>query len=135
MSASAQLMECSFVGCDFDIDLEDGSDEDGKEGEDHVVEGDGPREPEGLARTHGVKCEDGLDNSENHVFIEEVKNHLSNSDVIQPTVMKQQLPEKAKLSNCIVSYLCSSCSFLAKDTYPYVCLHYHINIVCTVTDC
>ena len=92
MSASAQFMECSFVGCDFDIYLEDGSDEDGKEGEDHVVKGDGPREPEGLARAHGVEGEDGLDNSKDHIFIEEVKNHLSNSDVIQPTVMKKQLP-------------------------------------------
>ena len=42
MGSSAQLVEGSFVGRDVDVNFEDGPDENWEEGEDHVVEGDGP---------------------------------------------------------------------------------------------
>ena len=48
VGSSAELMEGSLAGGDVDVDFEDGPDEYGGEGEYHVVEGDGPGEPERL---------------------------------------------------------------------------------------
>ena len=42
MCASAELVECFFIGGHFYVYLEDCSDENWKEGKDHVVESDGP---------------------------------------------------------------------------------------------
>lgn len=92
MSALTELMEGFFVGLYFHINLKNCSNKNGKEREDHVVESDWPAEPKRLAWSHSVEAICELYWSEDHIFVEEVKNHLCDSDVVQPSVIEQQFP-------------------------------------------
>ena len=88
MGSSAELMEGSLAGGDVDVNFEDGPDQNGEEGEDHVVEGYWPGEPERLTWTHRVEGEHCLDYCEDHVFVEKVENHFCYSHVIESAVME-----------------------------------------------
>ena len=92
MGSSAELMEGSLAGGDVDVNLEDGPDQNGEEGEDHVVEGYWPGEPERLTWAHRVEGEHRLDYCEDHVFVEKVEDHFCYSHVVESTVMEQQFP-------------------------------------------
>ena len=51
MHTLTQLMKGLLCWLQFYVYFEDGSEDDWPESEDHVIEGNGPREPEGLSRS------------------------------------------------------------------------------------
>lgn len=72
----AQLMEGLLRGFEDDVHLEDCPNNYRKEGKHHIIEGDGPRKPKGPARSQIVKAVGQLNGGEDHVFIEEIEDHL-----------------------------------------------------------
>jgi hypothetical protein len=61
---------------DLNIDFENRPQNDRDECEDHIEEGDGPGEPEGLTRSHTIVGICDLNGCEDHIFVEEVKDHF-----------------------------------------------------------
>ena len=66
--------------------LEHCPDDQGHGGEDQVVEGDVHVVEDGLAGVATVESEDELGDGEEHVLVEEVQDHLGNSQVVPPAV-------------------------------------------------
>lgn len=135
MQALTELMEGFLRRGKDDIHLENGPNDYGEEGEEEVVEGDGPGEPEGLSWAHIVEAVHELGGCEDHVLVEEVEDHLGDPHVVQSPVVEQQFPQEAELSNRVISHLCGSCALLTENTHTDVGLHDHVYIVGAVPDC
>lgn len=135
MCAFREFMEGRLWRFYEDVDIEDCPDDNWKKSEDHIVEGYWPAQPKGLTRSETIETVYELDSCEHHVFVEEVKDHLRNADIVQPTVIKQQLPKQAKLTDGIVGHLSSSSAFLPEDANSYVGLHNHVDVIGPVPDC
>ena len=82
-----------FCGSDVvDVLFEDGPDDEWERREDKVVHGDVDVVEDGLSGISAEEGEDKLGNGEEHVFVEKVENHLSNTHVVPPAVHQQQSP-------------------------------------------
>ena len=134
MSALTQFMKGLLVWLDLHIHLEDCSDQDREQGEYHVVEGDRPAQPERLSWSHGIEAVGQLHRSEDHIFVEKVQNHLCDSDVVEPPMIEQELPQETELTNCIIGHLSSTSPFLSENADADVGLHDHVDIVGTITN-
>ena len=132
VSTPAELIKRLFCGCNHHVNFEDSPDDHREESEDHIVEGDGPAEPKGLPRSQTVEGIDELDCRKDHVFVEEVQNHLCDSDVVEPAVIEDELPEETELANGVVGHLSSSGAFFSIDTNPYVGFHDHVDIISSI---
>lgn len=129
VGAPAELIKSFLCRCNHHVYFEDSPDDYWEESEDHIVEGDGPAEPEGLPRSQAVEGIDELNCREDHVFVEEVQNHLCDSDIVESAVIKDEFPEETELTNGVVGHLSSSGSFFSINANPYVGFHDHVDII------
>ena len=135
MGSSTELVESPLAGCDININFEDCSDENREEGENHIVECDGPREPKRLTWAHWVESEYCLNYCEDHVFVEKVEDHFCYSHIVESAVMEEQFPKQAELSDGVVGYLGGSGALLPEDANPHIGLHYHVDVVGSIAYC
>ncbi len=79
-----------------------------------------------------TKCK--LNNSEDHVFIKRVEDHLTDPHIVESSIVKQKFPQDAELSDCIIWNLSCSCPFFTEYTNPNMCLHYHVGIIGSISN-
>lgn len=135
MYSSAELVKSLLCWLQDNVNFEYGPDNHWEKGEDHIVEGDGPGEPEGPARSQIIKAVGKLHRCEDHVLVEKVENHLGNPHVVNSPVVEQQFPQQAKLADGVIGNLGCSRSLLTKDPDPYMSLHYHIYVISPISYC
>lgn len=90
-----RLLSSLFLPCRLhvvDVLLENGPDDKGQRCEDQVVEGDVDIVEDGLPWVAAVEGEDELWHREKHVLVEEVQDHLRNTDVVPSPMHQQQTP-------------------------------------------
>lgn len=114
--------------------LEHGADDDRQRREDEVVEGDVHVVEERLTGVGAEKGGDELRDGEEHVLVEEVENHLADSDVVPPAMHEQQPPQHPKLRQSIIPRLHSPHTLLAIQSHPNMRLLYHSHIICAIAN-
>jgi len=102
------------------------------ESEEAVVQSDVPVIEDALSAVETVEGKVELGNREDHIFIEEVKNALSYSQIAKPPVIKDKLPEASKLSNCIITSLYSSHSFVTINSHTNLRFLDHIDVISSI---
>lgn len=118
-----------------DILLQDGSDDEWEGGEHYVVEGNVGIVEEAEAGVRAVEGEVELGDGEDHVLVEEVKDHLADSDVVPAAVDEEEAPEALEFGEGVVAGLDGAHALLAVETHADVSHLYHGDIVCTISDC
>ena len=127
------LFGCTWTH-EINVLLEDSPDYQRQRGKGQVVASDIDIIEDGLPREPAVKSKYELRNCKEHVLVEEVKNHLSNPDVIPPAMHQQQPPQHPKLRQRIVTRLHSSHPFLPEQPHPDMCSLDHRYIIRPVPD-
>ena len=117
------------LGKIVDILFEDGPDDQRYAGEDEVEKRDVHVFEEGLTGVTAVEGEDELGEGEQHVFVEEVEDHLCNADVVPSTVDQQQAPEHAEFRKGVVWSLHCTHAFLPEQPNADMCCFDHGDVV------
>ena len=122
-----------FVEDVVDVLFENCSHNQGKGCEDEVVKGDIHVIVDCLARVAAKESVKELGNGEKHVFVKKVQNHLTDSDVIPPSMHEQQPPQHPELRKRVVTRLHSALTLFTKQTNSNVCSLDHWNVVSAIT--
>ena len=114
--------------------VEHGSDHQRNRSESQVVKGNVPIVENALSGVAIEKAENDLRKSENHILVEEIQNHLSDSDVTPTAVDHQQFPKSLEFGDGVITGLNCSHSFLAVNSNSDMSLLDHVDIIGAISD-
>ena len=117
----------------FDITLEHKGKETLPAGEYGVIHHRQPFEEEKLTRKASEKYEVQLSEYKHYVLVEVRAYHLADPYITVPPMVKQQILQMPKLTNCIVTTSNCLCPFSPPNSYANVCLHDHRYIICAIS--
>ncbi len=86
------------------------------------------------SRVVAEECKVELGQSEEKIFVKEIQHKFWKSDVVQSSMVKDEIPKELKFVNCKIRVLGCLHAFFPKDPNPNISLHEHGNIVCPVSN-
>lgn len=114
--------------------FENGSDQQRNTCENQIVQSDIPIIKNGLSRVPIVESKIELRQRKEHIFVKEIKRHLTNPNIIPPTMHKQQSPKHPKLRQRIITSLHCSHALLTKEPNPNMSFFDHRHIIGSITN-